>query len=190
MKKCVLDVDFLGLWSEEKLGLISRHTHGCLESVIWSRNNKICSPKSRGSLAGKKSRTNTCHPYNQTCFTLLKRCQQLKHGQILTLDWMGCEWNLLNTLCKKVHHTSTTKINAHKKVKKSTIIQNPTFSNLKFLCSTTHHFGFGDCHSLVWNLDFEWLNFGICWLQLGVNAKDLLIIITSMNARRGFVFNL
>jgi hypothetical protein len=33
------------------------------------------------------------------------------------------------------------------------------------------------------------LNFGICWLQLGVNAKDLLIIITSMNACRGFVFN-
>jgi hypothetical protein len=147
-------------------------------------------PNEGGPLLETKSRTNTCHPYNQTCFTLLKRCQRLKHGQILTLDWMACEWNLLDTLCKKVHHTSTTKINAHKKVKKSMIIQNPTFFNPKFMCSTTHHFGFGYWHSLVWNLDFEWLNFEVCWLQLGVSAKDLLIIITSMSAHRGFVFNL
>jgi len=45
-------------------------------------------------------------------------------------------------------------------------------------------------HSLVWNLDFEWLNFGVRWLQLGVSAKDLLIIVTSMSARKGFVSNL
>jgi len=39
-------------------------------------------------------------------------------------------------------------------------------------------------------LDFEWLNFGVRWLQLGVSAKDLLIIVTSMSARKGFVSNL
>ncbi len=31
----MLDVDFLGLGSEEKLGLISRRTHRCLDCVIF-----------------------------------------------------------------------------------------------------------------------------------------------------------
>jgi len=138
----VLDVDFLGLGSEEKLCPISRCTNKCLDCVFWSRNDQDMFPQMKGgSTCWKKSRTNTYHLNNQTCFILWKRCQQLKHGQILTLDKMGWEWNLLDTLCKKVHHTSITKINVHKKKKKSMVIQKPMFFNLKFPHNTAHHSG-------------------------------------------------
>jgi hypothetical protein len=81
---------------------------------------KICSPKWKGGpLVGKNLEQTFITLITKHVFILWKRCQQLKHGQILTLDRMGWEWNLLDTLCKKVHHTSTTKINVHKKMKKN-----------------------------------------------------------------------
>jgi hypothetical protein len=62
---------------------------------------------------------------------------------------MGWEWNLLDTLCKKVHHTSTIEINIHKKMKKSMVIQKPMFFNLKFLHDTTHHYGFQEAFIII-----------------------------------------
>ncbi len=150
----MLDVDFLGLGFEEKLCFIFGHTHKCLDFVIWSRNDQNMFPQMKGSTCWKKIRTSAYHLDNQTCFALWKKCQQLKHEQNLTLDKMGWEWNLLDTLCKKVHHTSIAKINAHKKMKKSIVTQDPTFSNLKFMDKTSHHFRF-------WLLTFLGLEFGL-----------------------------
>ncbi len=143
---------------------------------------KISSPKWRGSTCWKKSRTNTSHPNNQTCFTLWKRCQQLKHGQILTLDWMGWEWNLLDTLCKKVHITSTTNINVHKKMKNFMVIQNHTFSSPKFLHNTTTTIGFGYWRSLVWSLEFGWSNFGV------VSCRWVLMLRTCWSSSLPWMF--
>jgi hypothetical protein len=61
-----------------------------------------------------------------------------------------------------------------------------SYKTLPFLSLNIHvelhtTLGFGYQHSLVWSLDSGWLNFGDHWLQLGVSAKDLLIIVTSMN---------
>jgi hypothetical protein len=49
--------------------------------------------------------------------------------------------------------------------------------------------GFGYRRSLVWSLDLKWSNFGARWLQLGISAKDVLIVITSMSVCLGFIFN-
>jgi len=44
----VLDVDFLGLGSKEKLYPIFGRIHRCLDCVIWSRNNQDMLPKMKG----------------------------------------------------------------------------------------------------------------------------------------------
>jgi hypothetical protein len=94
----VLDVDFLGLGSKEKLCPISRCINKCLDCVFWSRNDQDMFPQMKGgSTCWKKSKTNIYHLNNQTCFTLWTRCQQLKCGNFLTLDQMGWEWSVGST---------------------------------------------------------------------------------------------
>ncbi len=66
------------------------------------------------------------------------------------------------------------------KSEKSYDHQNHTFSNLKYSCRLHTTLGFGYQHFLVWSLDSKRLNFQVHWLQLGISAKDLLIIVISM----------
>ncbi len=55
MKKCVLDVDFLGSGSEEKLGLISRRTHRCFRSCDLVKKQQDMLPQMKGVLCWKKN---------------------------------------------------------------------------------------------------------------------------------------
>jgi hypothetical protein len=54
VKKCVLDVDFLGSGSEEKLGLISRRTHRCFRSCDLVKKQQDMLPQMKGVLCWKK----------------------------------------------------------------------------------------------------------------------------------------
>jgi hypothetical protein len=147
-KKCVLDVDFLGLGFEEKLCFTFGCTCRCLDMWFSQGTTKICSPK----LVGKILELvlviliiKHVSPYERS----VKNWNMNKFWPLI--KWDG------NKICwihyaKKVHHISTAKINAHKKMKNLQSYKTLHFLTLNF--STTLHttLGFGYRRSLVWRL--------------------------------------
>jgi hypothetical protein len=55
MKKCVLDVDFLGLGFKKMLCPIFGCTHRRLVHVIWSKNNQDMFPQIKGGPFARKN---------------------------------------------------------------------------------------------------------------------------------------
>ncbi len=156
MKKCVSNVDFLGLGSDEKLCPISKHIHRRLDHVILVKEQpRYAPPYEGGSISWKKSRTNICHLDNQICFAFEKGVNNWNMDKFWPLiKWDGNEICWIHYAKKFVIHLLPR--STLKKKWKDLWSQNLTFSNPKFSHSAAHHFGF-------WLLTFLGLEFGF-WM--------------------------